>query len=72
MKENNSISLGDFQREEFVADDENEEVKGDWILPIIRKDMIYKKCIFQLKRKLCKMMEGDLEIKDCEYRYRRS
>ena len=30
--------------------------------------MIYKKSIFQLKSKyVCEMMEGDLEIKDCEY-----
>jgi len=30
--------------------------------------MIYKKSIFQLKYKyICGMMEGDLEIKDCEY-----
>ena len=43
-------------------------VKGDWDLPIIKKDMIYKKFIFQLKSKyVCEMMEGDLEIKDCEY-----
>ena len=49
-------------------DNENEDVKGDWVLPIIQKDMIYKKSIFQLKSKyVCEMMEGDLEIKDCEY-----
>ena len=49
-------------------DNENEDVKGDWVLPIVQKDMIYKKSIFQLKRKYaCEMMEGDLEIKDCEY-----
>jgi len=30
--------------------------------------MIYKKFIFQLKSKyVCEMMEGDMEIKDCEY-----
>jgi len=30
--------------------------------------MIYRKSIFQLKGKsVCKMMEGDLEIKDCRY-----
>ena len=30
--------------------------------------MIYKKFIFQLKSKnVCEMMEGDLEIKGCEY-----
>ena len=30
--------------------------------------MIYKKSIFQLRsRNVCEIMEGDLEIKDCEY-----
>jgi len=30
--------------------------------------MIYKQFIFQLKNKyIYEMMEGDLEIKDCEY-----
>jgi len=30
--------------------------------------MIYKKFIFQSQNKfVCKMMEGDLEIKDCKY-----
>ena len=68
MMESSSISLGDLQGEEFVVDNDHEEVKGDWVLPIIQKDMIYKKSIFQLKSKyVCEMMEGDLEIKDCEY-----
>jgi len=50
--------------EKFVVDYNNEEVKGDWVLPIIQKDMIYNKSIFQLKSKyVCEMMEGDLEIK---------
>ena len=49
-------------------DNENEDVKEDWVFPIIQKDMIYKKSIFQLKRKnVCEMMEGDLETKDCKY-----
>ena len=66
--ESSSISLDDLQGEEFVVDNENEEVKGDWVLPIIQKDMMYKKFIFQLLSKyVCEMMEGDLEIKDCEY-----
>ena len=66
--ESSSISLGDLQGEEFVVDNDHEEVKGDWVLPIIQKDMIYKKSIFKLKSKyVCEMMEGDLEIKDCEY-----
>ena len=69
MMENSSISLDDLQREEFTVDNENENVKGDWVLPTIqRKIMIYKKSIFQLKSKyICEMMEGDVEIKDCEY-----
>ena len=51
-----------------MVDNDHEEVKGDWILPIIQKDMIYKKFIFQLKIKyVCEMMEEDLEINDCEY-----
>ena len=68
MMKSSSISLVDLHGEEFVVDNENEEVKGDWILLIIQKDMIYKKFIFQLKSKyVCKMTERDLEIKDCEY-----
>jgi len=50
------------------VDNENEDVKGDWILSLIQKDMIYKKFIFQLKSKyVCEMMEEDLEIKYYEY-----
>jgi len=68
MMESSLISLDDLQGEEFAVDNENEEVKGDWVLPIIQKDMIYKKSIFQSKNKyVCEMMKGDLEIKDCEY-----
>ena len=68
MMKSSSISLSDLQEEEFMVENENEEAKGDWILPIIQKDMIYKKSIFQLKTKyVCEMMEGDLGIKDCEY-----
>ena len=68
MMESSTISLGDLQKEEFTVNNENKDVKGDWVLPIIQKDMIYKKSIFQLKSKyVCEMMEGDLEIKDCEY-----
>ena len=52
MMESNSISLGDLQGEEFIVDNENEDVKGDWVFPIIQKDMIYKKSIFQLKGKM--------------------
>jgi len=68
IMETSSISLGDLQGEEFVVDNDHEEVKGDWVPPIIQKDMIYKKSIFQLKSKYVReMMEGDLEIKDCGY-----
>ena len=67
MMENNSINLGDLQGEEFIGDNDNEEVKGDQVISIIQKDMIYKIFIFQLKSKyVCKRMAGDLEIKDCE------
>ena len=49
-------------------DNENEDVKGDWVFLIIQKDMIYKNSIFSLKSKyVCEMMEGNLEIKDCQY-----
>ena len=45
----------------------SKEIKS-WVFPIIEKDMIYKRSIFQLKSKyVCEMMEGDLEKKDCEY-----
>jgi len=68
MMESSAISLGELQGEEFTVDNEHEDVKGYWVLPIIEKDMIYKKSIFQLKSKyICEMMEGDLEIKDYEY-----
>ena len=68
MMESSAISLGELQGEEFTVDNENEDVKEDWVLLIIQKDMIYKKSIFQLKSKyVCEMMKKDLEIKDCEY-----
>ena len=51
MMKSNSISLGGLQGKEFIIDNDNEEVQGDWVLPIIQKDMIYKKIIFQLKNK---------------------
>ena len=47
MMESSSVSLGDLQGEEFVKDNDHEEVKGDWVLSIIQKDMIYKNSIFQ-------------------------
>ena len=72
MMESSSINLGDLQGEEFVVDNKNKDVKRDWVLPIIQKDMIYKKPIFQLKSKcVCEMMKGDLEIKDSEYDVRK-
>jgi len=42
MMESSSISLGDLQGEEFTVDNENKDVKGDWVLLIIQKDIIYK------------------------------
>jgi len=68
MMESTSSSLGDLQGEEFIVDNENENVTEDWILPIIRKGMICKKFIFQLKSKyVYEMMEENIEMKDCEY-----
>jgi len=68
MMETSSVSLGDLQEEEFVVDNDHEEVKGGWVLPIIQKEMIYKKFIFQLKNNyVCELNEGDFEMKDCEY-----
>jgi len=68
MMESSSLNLGDLQGEEFFVDSDNEEVKADWILPIIQKDMIYKKSILQLKSKyVCEMTEEIVEIKDCEH-----
>ena len=65
MMESSSISLGDVQGEEFTVANENKDIKGDWVLLIVQKDMIHKKFIFQLKSQyVCKMMEGDLKIKD--------
>ena len=42
MMESSLVSLGDLQSEEFVIGNDHEEVKGDWVLPIIQKDIIYK------------------------------
>ena len=75
MMKSSSTSLSDLQGEEFIIDNENEDVKGDCVVSIIWKDMIYKKFynwerhpFSILKSKYVhKMMEGDLEIKDCEY-----
>ena len=49
MMKSNSINPGDIQGEEFTVDNETEGTKGDSVLPIIQKYMIYKKFIFQLK-----------------------
>jgi len=68
MMESSAVNLSEPQGEEFTVDNENEDVKGYWVLSIIQKDIIYKKSIFQLKNKyVCEMTEGDLKIKDCEY-----
>ena len=50
IMESSSISLGDLQEEEFVVDNKNEKVKRDWILPMIQKDMIYKKIHLSIKK----------------------
>ena len=42
MMDSSAISLGELQGEEFTVDNEIKDVKGDWVLPIIQKDMIYK------------------------------
>ena len=42
MMESNSASLDSLQGEEFTIDNENEAIKGDWVLSIIQKVMIYK------------------------------
>jgi len=63
MMECSSLSFSD-----LVVHNENEEVKENWALPIIQKDEIYKKFIFQLKSKyICEMMEEDLQKKECNY-----
>ena len=52
MMESSSINLDDLLGEEFTVDNKNEDVKGDWVVPIIQKDMIYEKFIFQLKKSM--------------------
>ena len=43
MMKSSEISLGDLQGEEFTVDNEiKNDVKGDWVIPIIQKDVIYK------------------------------
>jgi len=44
--ESSSISISGLQGEEFAMDNENEDVKGDWVILIIKKYMNYKKSIF--------------------------
>jgi len=34
MMENSLINLSDLQGEEFTVDNENENINGDWVLPI--------------------------------------
>ena len=34
MMESSSINLGDLKEEEFTVDNENEDVKEDWVLYI--------------------------------------
>lgn len=49
MKESSAIILGDLQKEEFVVNNENEKVKGDWVILIIQKNMIYKNPYFNYR-----------------------
>ena len=35
MMESSSVSLGDLQGERFIVDNDHEEVKEDWVIPII-------------------------------------
>jgi len=66
--ESSSTSIGDPQGKEFTIDNENESIKIDGVIPIMRKDMIYKKIIFQSKSEyICEMVEWDLEINDSQY-----
>ena len=46
MIESSSISLEDLQGEEFTVDNENGDVKGDWVVLIIQKDMMHKNSSF--------------------------
>ena len=39
MIESSLISLGELKIEVFIMDCENEQIKGDWLLPIISKDI---------------------------------
>ena len=41
MMKSSSVSFGDLQGEKFAIDNDHEEVTGDWVLPIIQKDIIY-------------------------------
>jgi len=68
MMKSSSISFGDLQGEESIVYNENDDVKVDWVLPIIQEDIIYKNFILQLKSKhISEKMEADLVIKNCEY-----
>ena len=50
MTKSSSISIDDLQREEFTVHNKNEKIKGDWILSIIQKDMMYKKIYLSIKK----------------------
>ena len=47
--ESSSASLSDLRGEKFIVDNDNEDVKRDWVLPIIKKDMVYKKIHFSIE-----------------------
>ena len=40
------VILGDLQGEDFIVDNDHEEVKEDWVPPTVQKDMIYKNLSF--------------------------
>ena len=42
IMESIAISLGNFQGKEFTVDNENEDVKENWIIPMTLEDIIYK------------------------------
>ena len=49
MMKSSLISLGDLQGEKFIIDNENKDVKGDWVIPIIHKEIIYEKLHLSIK-----------------------
>lgn len=50
MMKSSLISMGDLQGEEFIIDNEDEDVKRDCVLPIIHKEIIYEKLYLSIKK----------------------